>query len=351
MVRATIRARNFDDPQRVLSLAELGAQAARLGNKDGGAKLAHEATDMAGKWVVTEQREWQIAELAKAVAQVDVSAALGIAQKIGKQRRGDCLANIAMQLDDAAEVEKVVKDCDAWYANRARGRVAFRIAAKRPAEAVKLVEGMPADYGRGELTRAAAFGWLASVIAPKDPKLAHRLIDRSFAVYLHPADPTQYMAGERAALPALLAVHARMAGYPDMESVIARVMATRVTMKNTWSPVAVQESSVASAMLLALVDRRLAKDMLQAVEPNSDAIGSGCCGIGACEWFNAWALVDPLHAAEVIERHFAAPKDDNARQYAWYAAQEAVDLWKSDPDGILERLVRNYSNIFSPYER
>jgi hypothetical protein len=274
-----------------------------------------------------------------------------MAKKIKKERRSSCLADIAMGLDDVSKAESVLKDADGWCAGRARGRLAFRIAATRPAEAVRLVENTPSDYGREELTKAAAFGWLATAIAAKDPKLAHRLIDRAFTIELHPSDPTQYLAGERAALPALLSVHARMAGYPDMESVICRVLATRVTMKNTWSPVAVQESSVASALFLALVDRPLAKEMLQAVEPNSEAIGSGCCGIGIRDWLKAWALVDPPHTVELVERQLAAAKDENAKRLLWYSVQGVLELWNSSRDDVLTRLAREYSNVFSPYER
>jgi protocatechuate 3,4-dioxygenase beta subunit len=348
---AIVRARGLDDPERVQALAELGALASRLGNKEGGAKLVREAADMAAKWVLNEQREWQMTALAKTIAKVDLPAALDMAKKINKNRRGSCLADIAMGLDDISKAESVLDGIDGWYAGRARGRLAFRIAAAKPAEAVRLVEGIPLDSGREDLTRAAAFGWLATAIAAKDPKLAHSLIDRAFAIELHPKDPTQYLAGERAALPALLAVHARMSGYTDMESVICRVLATRVTMKNTWSPVAVQESAVASALFLALVDRPLAKEMLQAVEPNSDALGSGCCGIGIRDWLKAWALVDPLRAAEMVERQLAAAKDENAKRLMWYTSQQMIELWSGNLNDVVKCLSRDYGNVFSPYER
>ncbi len=351
VAEAIVRARNLDDPQRVLSLAELGALAVQLGDSPGGEKLVREAAGMAGKWAATEQREWQIAALAKTMARVDCAAALDMTKKIRKERRGSCLADIAVDLDDVSKVEAILRDCDGWHAGRARGRVAFRIAADRPADAVKLVEGMPADYGREELTKAAAFGWLATRIAAKDPKLAHKLIDRAYAIRFHLSDPTQYLAGERAALPALLAVHAKLAGYPDMQSVIDRVLATRLTTKNTWNPMAVEESNVATAVYLALVDRPLAREMLQAVEPDCDALGAGCCGIGVSEWIKAWALVDPSHTADLVERQFAAAKDENAKRSAWYAAREAVELWSVDPGEVLKTIAQRYINVFSPYER
>jgi protocatechuate 3,4-dioxygenase beta subunit len=348
---AVVRSRSLDDPHRVLTLAESGALVWKLGNKEAGAKLVREAADMAAKWASSEQREWQAEAVAKTIAPVDLPLALGIARKIKKNARDSCLADIAVGLDDIAAAESVLKEIEGWYAGRARGRLAYRVAATKPAEAVRLIEAMPSDYGREDLTKAAAFGWLATVIAPKDPKLAHSLIDRAFTVHLHPSDPTQYLAGERAAQPALLGIHARMAGYPDMESVIFRVMATRVTTKNTWSPAAVQESAVSTALFLAILDRTLAKEMLQAVEPYSDSLGTGGSGIGVRHWLRAWALVDPPHAVELAQHNLATATDENAKRWAWSSMQEMVDLLGSDPNDSLKRLSREYINVFSPFER
>ncbi|MBN1908314.1 MAG: carboxypeptidase regulatory-like domain-containing protein, partial [Pirellulales bacterium] len=348
---AIVRARSMDDPDRVSALAELGVLASQLGEKEAGEKLAREATGMAAKWKLTERREWQMADVAKTVAKIDPSLALELAEKIEKKSRGSCLAGIVVKLDDLEKAESVLKDIDGWQAGDARGRLAYRIAATRPAEAIRLVENMPSDYGREDFTKAAAFGWLATAIAPKDPKLAHSLIDRAFAIHLHPSDSSQYMAGERAAQPALLAIQADMAGYPDMQSVIHRALASRPTMKNAWNPVAVKDSYIAMALFFALVDRPVAKEMLQAVEPESDAIGSGCCGIGIRDWLKAWALVDPSHAAELIERRLAAAKDRNEKQSTWYAAQEVLELWGLDRKQAVKRLMRDYNNVFSPYER
>ena len=99
----------------------------------------------------------------------------------------------------------------------------------------------PTD-GNEELTKAAAFGWLATAIAPKDPALAHSLIDRAFAIYLHPSDRSQHLYGGAIVprKPPCWRIKPRLAGYPDMESAIYRVLAMRPTTKDAWSPVAVQ---------------------------------------------------------------------------------------------------------------
>ena len=297
---AILRVRSMPDPNRTLALAELGVLASRLGSKEVGEKLVREAADTAAKWPSTDQREWQMAALAKTIAPIDLALALRISEKIRKERRGNCLANIVVGLDDLAKAETVLKDLEPWYAGRARTQLAYRIAATRPAEAIRLVESIPANGGNEELTKAAAFGWLATVIAPKNSALAQSLIDRAYAIYLHPSDQSRDVFGGRAAQPALLAYQANTIGYPDMESAICRVLAMRPTTKDAWSPAAVNESSVMMAMFLALVDRPLAKQMLQAIEPASASLGSGGSGVGSRDWLRAWALVDPPHAVELF---------------------------------------------------
>jgi hypothetical protein len=157
-----------------------------------------------------------------------------------------------------------------------------------------------------------------------------------------------YVWGGRAGQSALLVFHAQEAGYPDMESAIYRVLAARQTTKDAWSPAAVQESSVMMALFLALVDRPLAKQTLQALESNSDAIGTGGSGVGNRDWLRAWALVDPQHAAESFARELAAAKDENAKRSVWYAGQEMVEFWTSDASNVVKLVTRGNGNIFSP---
>jgi hypothetical protein len=212
------------------------------------------------------------------------------------------------------------------------------------------VENIPTDGGNGEFTKAAAFGWLATAIAPKDSTLAHSLIDRAFAIYLHPSNtpPHHYVYAIRAAHAALLAHQANLVRYPDMEGAIYRVLAMRPTTKDAWSPVAVNESSVMMAMFLTLVDPPLAKQTLQSIEPHSAALGSGGSGVGSRDWLRAWALVDPSHAIELFQRELAAAKDENAKRSAWYAGMEMVDLWSGDPSNVVKLVTRGNGNIFSP---
>ncbi len=345
---AILHARSQDDPVRTLDLAELGRFVASLGNKAVGEKLVREAADLGTKWASSsERREWYAVALARTIAAVDLDSALKLSKKVSQQRRSSCVANIAVTLDDLPKAESLLKSVEPWYAARGRARLAYRIAATRPAEAVRLVEGISAENGQ-EDTKAAAFGWLATVIVARDPALAHKLIDRAFVIYLHPSDRSQNVFAPRAAQRALLAYQAGLAGYPDMESVIYRTLAMRPTGKNAWNPAAAQEASVMVAMFLALVDPPAAKQMLQSLEANSEAIGSGYSGVGRREWLKAWAIVDPPHTVDLAQRELAVAQDQNAKQMVGWAVMEIVDLWTCDPKDRVKRLIGYNPNIFSP---
>lgn len=92
------------------------------------------------------------------------------------------------------------------------------------------------------------------------------------------------------------------------------------------------------------------KVLLQSVEPASDSIGSGSSGVGRNEWFMAWAMVDPEHAAELAERELDAIKDAKMKQSTWYGAMECVNLWLAGPDERLKNVLRRVGGQFSPEE-
>jgi hypothetical protein len=59
---------------------------------------------------------------------------------------------------------------------------------------------------------------------------------------------------------------------------------------------------VTTARLLALIDRRTARELLERVEPRRDLVGSGGSGtIDRGEWLQAWALVDLERAVQLFD--------------------------------------------------
>ena len=169
-------------------------------------------------------------------------------------------------------------------------------------------------------------------------------MDRAFAIYLKPSQrPYGGNYGGREGQAALLAVQAQQIGYPDMTSVVYRTLAMRpVAGMDDFSPLRAQESCVVMATLLALVDAPAARQMLQTIEPGSDAIGSGSSGVGRDNWFKAWALVNPQHAADLAEKELAAAKDAAAKQRAEMASRAMVELWLAAPSERRTQVSRRF---------
>ena len=147
---------------------------------------------------------------------------------------------------------------------------------------------------------------------------------------------------------ALLAFHAQTTGYPDMESVIYRVLATRQTTKMCGRRRPCRNHWVSMALFLALVDPPLAKQLLESVDSSHDAIGTGGTGVGSGEWLRAWALVDPPHAVKLFERELAAAPNENAKRTVWYAGFEMVDFSEGRSEERVEARCPRNGNIFSP---
>lgn len=351
---ALLHSRNLDEPQRTAELAQIGALVARLGNKAAGRKLALEAADAAAKWKLTDQNRWLFSSVATAVASCDFDRAVALLEKFPKTSQRDRdLAQLAGSLDDVEKAESILKGMEPWIAKDARIHLACRIAAKRPAEAVRIVENLNAQAnGYGDEEQAAAFGWIAVAIAPRDKKLAHSLIDRGLQILLAPSDRSMNSYGGRPARAAILAIEAEQIGYPDMQSVIYRVLATRATadVNSFSSPVQALECNMMMALYLALIDPDNAKQVLQAIEPHSDCIGSGYSGVQRYEWLKAWALVDPRHTMEVIERDLTSAKDSAAKQDSQGGLAEVVELWLTAPGDRLKNISERYRHMFPPVE-
>ena len=124
-----------------------------------------------------------------------------------------------------------------------------------------------------------ALGWVAVAVAPRDKPLACSLIDRAFAILMAPdtAESSPGTYGGWPARAAFLAVQAQRIGYPDMESVVYRVLACRPTRRTGLLASDMESWNRRSFMaaFLGLVDPQAARDILDSIEPQRQAIGSG----------------------------------------------------------------------------
>src|SRR5262249_19862054 len=116
---------------------------------------------------------------------------------------------------------------NAFFHEMARTAIAYQIGRDRPDEAIKIIEDMERDPAA--IWQAEAYGWLAGALAPRDPARADALIDDALAMMIDQQDWAWRSAasGGEMAGAAHVALCARRIGYPDMESVIMRVIAAR----------------------------------------------------------------------------------------------------------------------------
>ena len=106
--------------------------------------------------------------------------------------------------------------------------------------------------------QAEAFGWLAVAVAPRDRARAAALIDRALALPVdrHEAFRSWIHFGGATTPRRADGGLCRHAGYPDMGSVIMRVMATRTSLgdRDASGPALEIRSATMAAVPLALVD-------------------------------------------------------------------------------------------------
>jgi hypothetical protein len=239
------------------------------------------------------------------VASYDLKRALRLLDETGDRHfRNDGLCEVAIAacLDDLEQCLQIIhriphnsntipRDVDF-----ARIRIACRIAATKPKQAVKLVEEIPADYG----VQSRAYGRLAVAMAPHNKTLAWSLIDRALPIGPEMAGGLRKrnMEPEEAAE---LAVRARDIGFLDMQSAVWRVLACRPSTTEGFDNGA--GSTVNMAVILALADPETARDILQTVERRIEQMGLRREPPVKRDdhWLAAWALADRKHAEELFQ--------------------------------------------------
>ncbi len=205
------------------------------------------------------------------------------------------------------------------YPDRAKLEIAVRIGADRPDEAIRIIEGMNSHMA--DQMRAEAFVWLAIAVAPRDRTRAFALIDRALAV---PVDQPRiydswinFGGAMTAAVP--MAAAARHVGYPDMNSVIMRVMTTRPNPSGlrVFDPALEIRSAAMAAVPLALLDPGAARVLLQQIEARSGLDAAKLAEVAGRDWLRAWALVDLKKAESLFEAQLSAveaSKDRNLQK-------------------------------------
>ena len=309
--------RSLDQPERAVQLASWAGTVVELGNKDAGRKLIEEAAEMTDRWKPSGRNSRAFGQIAVALAPHDAARAIRLLGKIAeKSERQGYQVQVAAAMGDLRQAEPLLKELEPEAAHRARLSLAYRIAPKRPAEAVAAGGESRRVTARRTRRRPAQFGRLAELIETHDPALACSLIDRVFAVYLPAVEAVEARrCGRRTRPPAdhsgeaaRLAVLARKVGHADMENVI--LPGARLAADARQGRFARPRDGVHRADGESLGDGRPGRRRSRCSRRSS---GTARSLSDRAEWFQAWALADPQHAMELAERELA-PRPARAGQ-------------------------------------
>jgi hypothetical protein len=220
--------------------------------------------------------------------------------------------------------------------------MACRLAPTRPADAIRVAEiignnpqGYPDD---GQRAKATALGRVAVAIAPRDKPLAYALIDRAFAILLASQEPpsSREVWGGWPAGAGFVALLAQQIGYPDMESVVYRVLACRPSRKHgpgvqDASDIHFLQSELIMATFLGLVDHQAARELLQCVDAQSGSLRPEANPALRWTWLKAWALVDPKRGQTLFDAAAASIKGGPANDSQFYELVDVADLLAAPP--------------------
>jgi uncharacterized GH25 family protein len=347
-----VRARALDQPSRTYALASLGSLVRQLGKEQAGRKLIDDAAAAAA--TMGKDQELALGMTAEALAPYDLPRALALLGPLtDRSIRERWLGRVAVaiaghDLDKALEIPKKFEKISN-ASDRVRMRIAYLIAASQPAKAIQVAESM--DSHSAVKVKTDTFAWMAVAIAPTDRKLAFALIDRTMALFEDEAEALRGFSnnGGRSVMAARLFGLAREIGYPDLESLAYRVMALRPTLQED-SPARVIESLAATAMVLALAEPAMAKQILEGIEPRGNLVGTGYSSIRKEHFLMAWALSDHKHASELFEKTLAARlAEPNASLEGSGLVEMAGILTVAPPDRALHML-RYFGSFWFPGE-
>jgi len=179
--------------------------------------------------------------------------------------------------------------------------------------------------------RARAMGQLAVEIADRDSTRAWSLIDRALNLCVFSVPPWDTRGkywDERPVRAAILALQANSIGYPDMDRVYHRAIASRMERST--------RENMTLVILLALSNRDLAREVLNCMESQVTSRFRGRW----IDWTLAWALVGDDQFPELARQHLAEAKGLQARDRAILYILEIVDVLTAAPSLRPERVMK-----------
>ena len=134
------------------------------------------------------------------------------------------------------------------------------------------------------------------------------------------------------AVAARIAICARRIGYPDMESVVMRVMATRSAGDSRCDRRRLMRYATQAALALALIDPETARTVLEQIEARSGLDPTKVWDARE-PWLIAWALVDLKQGRGTLRgRADRARRSERRSTSGTPASSRWSSSWSTPPD-------------------
>jgi hypothetical protein len=336
---AAVQGRALPQPHRTYALAQAGEVLVRLGRAEAGRKLIDEAAGDADRLTRGPMDGYSRGSAARALAPYDLDRALKLIEPSQDPREKSRYATFLADAIGATDPDRAAALADEaspvyLSAEEVRTRIAVRLGPDDPERATRFIEGMKGLYA--DKYRAEGFAWLAAAVAPRDKVRAAALIDRALALPLDRPEAFRFWlnSGGGMTVAAHVAVAARHAGYPDMDSVLMRVMAARPGPGDGGfhDPATDARMTATSAIPLALVDPGAARVLLEQLEARGGLDSARIAEVAGYDWLRAWALVDLDKAGALVDAQLAALEKTRGTRLRTSGLVGTLDLLLTPPD-------------------
>ena len=327
-----MQARGLNQPDRSAAMAQAGAVLVKLGRADAGRKLIDEAAQDAAQ-LGTEGHagyyRWLVAEV---LAPFDLKRALALIEpikddKICRERRAGVTRG-----SPPPSPRPIRPGLSPWSINRwffvlpRAGQDGDRLQDRRDLRRTMRsrssrdqTQPVVRRYGRPRRSAGWRWPWRRAI-----QSRAFGLIDRALAMMIDHRDAVGQSEDEMA-VAARIAICARRIGYPDMESVLLRVLATRSADDSPVGGRGLMRFEVQAALALALTDPATARALLEEIAARSGLDPTKEWDVRE-PWLTAWALVDLDRAEALFE---SAPERRPTKREKPRSGTPAFSGWSS----------------------
>jgi hypothetical protein len=226
-------------------------------------------------------------------------------------------------------------------------RIAYRLARKQPERALVMLKEISDKH---RLERAEALGQVALALTPRRPQTSYKLFEEALDLCSGvPPTSMGFFQADRAETAARIAVLAAEAGYPDLRSLVDRALAVRFAPSAARAPAARSESIIKMAWVLALIDPRLARDLLQGAAPPATSVDDFQDAGKLGTWLQAWTTADLDQAVALFHKVLVDQGPDITADCITYGLLPMIDalLWTRE-GGVSSTLPQDSASWLEP---